>query len=421
MNIRVYNAKICTMENADEIIDGEIWICGNKIKYVGEKKDSCFDFNREIDAKGNLILPGFKNAHAHSSMTFLRSFADDLPLLDWLKNQVFPMEDKLKAEYIGTFTKLAIMEYLTSGITAQFDMYMFPEEIAKASIECGFRTVFALIPPKGDLKIYEEEYNHFKSLNELISVKLSFHAEYTSTKELLKGISFLAKKYEEPVFTHNSETKREVEECIERNGKTPTKYLDDMGLFEYGGGGYHMVHATDEDLEIFKKRNMYIITNPASNLKLASGIANVSKMLRMGIPVAIGTDSAASNNSLDMFKEMFLVTGLQKILTDDASAMPVEKVLEMATSIGASAMGLYECDTLKEGKLADLIMIDLNQPNMQPINNILKNVVYSGSKQNVKLTMINGEILYEDGKFNIGIDPLDIYKKANEFVKEMKR
>ncbi len=422
MNIRFYNAKICTMENGSKIIDGEIHVSGNKISYVGEKKDSSLIFKREIDASGCLILPGFKNAHTHSPMTFLRSFADDLPLLEWLNKQVFPMEAKLRPEHIEAFTKLAIMEYLTSGITAQFDMYMFPKETVKASIDCGFRTVLAspISNFVSNLKTYEEEYHYFKSFHELVSIKLSFHAEYTCDIDLLKGISSIAKKYKEPVYTHNSESKEEVEDCIKRTGKTPTKYLDDIGLFMYGGGGYHCVHVTDEDLKIFKNRNMYVITNPASNVKLASGIAPIGKMLNMGIPVAIGTDGAASNNSLDMFKEMFLVTGLQKILLDDASAVPSDKVLEMATTISARAMGLNECDTLSEGKFADLIMIDLNQPNMQPLNNIIKNIVYSGSKQNVKLTMINGKILYEDNKFNIGVDPQDVYKKVNEIINEMK-
>ncbi len=422
MNIRFYNAKICTMEDGFEIIEGELWVFKNKIGYVGEKKESDVIFDREIDAKGNLLLPGFKNAHTHSPMTFLRSFADDLPLLEWLDKQVFHMEAKLKKEHIEILTKLAIMEYLTSGITAQFDMYMFPHELVKASIDCGFRTVLAspISNFVSNLKIYEEEFNYFSNYHHLISIKLAFHAEYTCSYELLKGINSLSKKYKQPVYTHNSESKEEVLNCIKKTGMTPTKYLDEIGLFEYGGGGYHCVHVTDEDLEIFKKRSMYVITNPGSNVKLASGIAPIDKMMKMGIPVAIGTDGPASNNCLDMFREMFLVTGLQKILLNDASALSADKVLSMATTVGARAMGLNDCDTLSEGKLADLIMIDLNQPNMQPMNNIIKNIVYSGSKQNVKLTMIDGKILYEDNKFNIGDSPEDIYKKANQIMEELK-
>ena len=177
---------------------------------------------------------------------------------------------------------------------------------------------------------------------------------------------------------------------------------------------------TDEDLNICKEKNIWVVTNPASNVKLASGIAPVKKMLDMGIGLAIGTDGAASNNCLDMFREMFLATALQKVSIPDASAVDANDVLYMATAGGALAMGLDGCDTLEKGKYADLIMVDLHQPNMQPLNNIGKNIVYSGSKQNIKMTMVAGKILYEDGKFNIGIDAEEIYAKANESITRMK-
>lgn len=222
------------------------------------------------------------------------------------------------------------------------------------------------------------------------------------------------------MYTHNSETKNEVDGCIERYGKTPTVFLDSIGMFDYGGGGFHCVHMTDEDLNICKEKKIWVVTNPASNVKLASGIAPIKKMLDMGIGLAIGTDGAASNNCLDMFREMFLTTALQKVSIPDASAVDANDVLYMATVGGAYAMGLTDCDTLEKGKCADLIIIDLNQPNMQPLNNISKNIVYSGSKQNVKLTMVAGKILYEDGKFNIGVAPEEVYAKVNESIARMK-
>ena len=178
---------------------------------------------------------------------------------------------------------------------------------------------------------------------------------------------------------------------------------------------------TDEDLEICKEKGIWAVTNPSSNVKLASGIAPIQKMLSMGIGLAIGTDGPASNNCLDMFREMFLVTSLQKVSLMDASAVDALDVLRMATVGGAGAMGLQDCDVLAEGKKADVIMLDLQQPNMQPLNNIAKNVVYSGSKQNVKMTMIDGKILYEDGVFHVGISPEEIYAKANESIERMRR
>lgn len=426
MNIRFYNVRLITMEGGVRVEEGELWVKGSKIAYVGaENKEAAAkeSWDREIDGQGNVLMPGFKDAHTHSAMTFLRSYADDLPLLDWLHKQVFPMEDKLRPEHIAPLTKLAIMEYLTSGITANLDMYYFADEIARAAIETGFRTVIqgSVGGDASGARRLREEYEKFKNFHELISYQLGFHAEYTASRELLEAVAALAEEYKRPVFTHNSESESEVAQCIEKTGMTPTAYLDSLGIFNYGGTTFHCVHMTDEDLDICKKRNISVVTNPGSNTKLASGVARINDMLKWGINLGIGTDGPASNNCLDMFREMFLVTGLGKLKEKDAAAIDANDVLYMATAGGAKAMGLTDCDILKEGKLADLVMIDLHQPNMQPLNNIAKNIVYSGSKQNVKLTMVNGKVLYEDGKFYIGEEPEAIYARANEIIQEFKK
>ena len=430
MNIRIYNARILTMEEGRPLFEGEIHVQDNRITYVGEAmpdetlrvKTEGRSWDREIDANGNVIMPGFKNAHTHSAMTFLRSYADDLPLLDWLNEQVFPMEAKLTPEDIYHLSKLAIMEYLTSGITANFDMYLTPDTIAQASQECGFRTVMVggLNNFSQSFEALEEWYNKYNNSEELVTFQLGFHAEYTNSKENLEKLAALCHKYQAPICAHSSESASEVEGCIERHGVTPTVLFDKLGMFDYGGAYYHCIHMTDEDLDIMAKKGIYAVTNPASNMKLASGIARIEDMLKRGIKVAIGTDGPASNNCLDMFREMFLVTGLAKIREKDASAVDAYEVLKMATVNGALAMGLKDADVLAEGKFADLIMIDLQQPNMQPLNNIVKNIVYSGSKMNVKLTMVNGQILYEDGQFFIGTSPEDVYAKANEIIGRMK-
>ena len=207
-----------------------------------------------------------------------------------------------------------------------------------------------------------------------------------------------------------------MEGCIQRHGTTPTVYLESLGLFEHGGGGYHCVHMSDEDLKIMKDKGLWVISNPGSNVKLASGIARLCDMDKMGIGLALGTDGPASNNCLDMFREMFLATALQKIKLDDASAMDAVRVLEMATVGGAGAMGLSDCDVLAVGKKADLVVLDLNQPNMQPQNNLAKNIVYSGSKSNVSMTVVAGRILYEKGEFFVGEAPERIYQRAIEII-----
>lgn len=429
MNIRLYNARILTMQEGEQIFEGEIWIRDDRILYVGngknvdgvydELKIPCLIWDREVDCEKNLLMPGFKNAHTHSGMTVLRSYADDLPLKDWLNKQVFPVEAKLTAEDICELTKLAVLEYLTSGITAVFDMYLTPESIARAFDEMGMRCVQvgAVNNFSQSLELVEEMYQKLNQKSSLQSYMLGFHAEYTCSPELLKGIAALAHKYKAPVFTHLSETEEEVAGCRERYGVTPLKYLDGLGIFDYGGGGYHCVHVTEEEIGIMKAKGLYAVTNPGSNVKLASGIAPISDFLKAGIPVAIGTDGPASNNCLDMFREMFLVTGLAKLKQKDASAVDAMEVLKMATVNGALAMGLRDADILAAGKLADIIMIDLMQPNMQPINNIPKNIVYSGSKSNVAMTMIGGKILYEKGRFFLAEQPEDIYRKAGQ-IKE---
>ncbi len=424
MKIRFYNARIMTMADGCDVKEGEIWIEGKHISYVGEAREDAAElaWDRQINAVGNLIMPGFKDAHTHSGMTFLRSKADDLPLEEWLNKQVFPLEAKLSGEDVYHLSKLAILEYLTSGITSNYDMYFFPDQISRASIEMGFRTVLCcpITSFSGDTaKGVEDNYLKYNSYHELISYTLGFHAEYTAETSLLKEIAELSQKYHAPVFNHNSETRISVEQCIERSGMTPTVFLDSLGMFEYGGGGYHCVHMTEEDLSIFAQKGLTAVTNSGSNMKLASGIAPIKRMMEAGIPVAIGTDGPASNNCLDMFREMFLVTGLAKIRENDASVVDAGSVLKMSTVNGAKAMGLGDCDVLAKGKLADLVMIDLHQPNMQPLNNIAKNIVYSGSKSNVKLTMINGKILYEDGRFYVGENPEDIYAEANKIVAKL--
>lgn len=423
MNIRIYNVQILTMKDGQAPFFGEVQIQEDTITYVGEPvSEQTVKWDREIDGQGNLLMPGFKNAHTHTAMTFLRSYADDMKLDEWLHQQVFPNEAKLTGEAIYWFTKLGIMEYLTSGITSAYDMYFYVDDGARAAKDCGFRYVFcdSINDFGGTVEGVEKDYLRLNTDEKKeISHRIGFHAEYTTSKELMQGLSDLADRYQAPVSAHCSETRKEVEECKERYGMSPVAALDSLGMFRHGGTLFHCVHMEETDFEILKKRGIYVVTNPASNLKLASGIAPVQRFLKEGIPVAIGTDGAASNNCLDMFREMFLVTGLQKAVCDDPEAVPADEVLKMATVNGALAMGLTDCDVLEAGKKADLILIDLAQPNMQPLQNIEKNLVYSGSKQNVKMTMVGGKVLYENGEFYLDVPKEIIYARANEIARQI--
>lgn len=423
MRIRFYNCRILTMQDGKDIISGELHVSDGIISYVGsEVREGNETWDRQIDCHNNLLMPGFKNAHTHSAMTFLRSYADDLPLQEWLYNKVFPLEAKLTKDDQIKLAKLGMLEYISSGITSNFDMYLDNTCHATASKALGFRTVLcgSMNDFGGTVEETEEEFYRLNEFSSLVSAKIGFHAEYTTSGETLKKLAKMANRIKQPVYTHIAETKKEVDECYERYNVSPFEFLDSIGMFEYGGGGFHGVWMSEKDREICKEKGISIVSNPSSNLKLASGIADLCSLLEQNINVALGTDGPASNNALDMFREMYLASVLQKVTKKDASAMDADAVLRMATVGGAKAMGLENCDVLAEGKCADLIMIDMHRPNMQPENNITKNLVYSGSKENVKMTMIDGKIVYEDGRFLVDDDVEQIYREANQIINRMK-
>ena len=380
--IRIYNGRLLRFEPALRIEENELWTDGGRIAYIGPAREDAPAFEREIDLRGDLLMPGFKNAHTHTAMTFLRSMADDMPLDRWLSEQVWPNEARLTDEAVYTFTKLGIMEYLSSGVTACFDMYVHNDAFTAACIDAGFRAVIGcgLNNFDRDVTQTERDFLKYNALHELISFRLGIHAEYTTSPERMAYAAALAEKYKAPCFAHLSETKDEVEGCLRR-----------------------------------------AVTCPASNLKLASGVAPIEKLRQAGVKLAIGTDGAGSNNALDMFREMYLVSALQKLREGDASACEAEGVLRMACCGGAGAMGLTDCDDLAVGKKADLVVIDLRRPNMRPLHNIAKNLVYAGSKENVRLTMVNGRILYENGEFFVGDEPEKIYADAETFIGSLKQ
>ena len=426
--IRLYNARILTMLDGCEVSRGEVWIkdCVIEKVILSETTDvSAFYFDEEIDCMGNLLLPGFKNCHAHGPMTFLRSYADDLPLQKWLNEKIFPAEAKLKKEDIYTLMQLAVLEYISSGITTSFEMYFYPEVIAAACKDMGFKvvisgTVFGNDDNKDEaIETLKNDYSKLHRCNDLVDYRLGFHSEYSCSKALMEDIAKLSEELKAPVYMHNSETEKEVNDCIKRYGVTPVQLMDNLGLFEYGGAGHHLVYTTEKDREILREKNIYVVTNPSSNLKLASGIAPVKEYLDEGIKVAIGTDGPASNNNLNFFKEMYLTSALQKVKYKDAAAVSPYDILKMATVNGAELLGLNECNSIAEGKQADIILIDLLRPNMQPYNNIVNNIVYSGSVDNVLMTMIAGKVLYVDGKYRTGIDPLDVYARANYIIRRI--
>ncbi|HKL72790.1 MAG TPA: amidohydrolase [Candidatus Onthovivens sp.] len=417
MKILFKNPLILTMKDGPILMKKDLLVVDNIIARI-EDNISIDGVDEIIDAANTVLMPSFKNAHTHSAMTFSRSSSDDLSLADWLNNCIFPMEEHLERGDVYHLSKGSFLEYLTSGVSACFDMYYSPLEIARAALDFNFRVVILGTPTSGRQSIEElvETYKEINGYNDdLVSFQFGFHAEYTLSDDKLKGLKVLVKEFKAPISTHSSETPFEVEGCKKRrNGLTPVEFLNENGLIDYGGTIFHGVALNDNDIEILKKKNISVVSCPGSNGKLASGIAPITKLVNRGINVALGTDGAGSNNSLDMFKEMTLLYNFQKINDKTPLTTSAYEILKMATVNGSKAMGLKNTDTIEVNKYADLILIDLDRPNMQPLNNIIANIVYSGSKDNIKLTMINGKIMYYNRQFYLNEDYHEIYAKQQE-------
>ena len=422
MKTLLKNARVLTLENKD-IVFASLVIEDDIIAYIGNDVSSYAPFDKEIDCEQNLIMPSFKNCHAHAPMVFLRSGNDTLKLEEWLFDFVFPLEKKLleKPEDIYYLTKLAFLEYLSGGVSTSIEMYYGSPYIEKAAKDMGFRLVMGSDYLKGTFD-HDTIYNNFVNhqIDDMCKYAITIHSVYVPEESDIEVVNKLVHELKTPLYFHNSETKREVENCKNlHDGLTPTEYYYNRGLLDYGAVCYHCAHLSNHDFEIFKEKDITFVTCPGSNMKLASGIADIKKALELGINVAIGTDGASSNNNLDMFKEMTLVAGLQKLKYDDPLALDPYDVLLMATKNASKALRINDIDTLAVNKKADLIMIDLSKPNMLPIVNIINNLVYSGSKDVVKMTMVNGKILYYNNEFFVGEDVNTIYQKAQEITDKL--
>lgn len=435
MSILFKNAKILILKNEklDILNDAGLIVSGKNIKKIFTKEDKNYkklldsSYERVIDCKGNLLMPTFKNCHAHSPMTFLRSMRDDLPLREWLFENNFPKEALLTDDDVYWYTYIAILEYLASGIGLSVDMYAHKDAFVSAFRDAGFRVIIShdFDERNIDPNVIEEDYikyNNLKGKNaDLVSARFGVHSEYLNNDNTIKKVAEIVHRYKKPFYAHICETKLETDECIARHKMTPVEYFDKFGLLDYGGAGYHSVWLSENDMDIYKKKNFYAVLNLGSNVKLASGTINLPLMFKKGLNMAMGTDGAASNNNLNFFKEMFLASSVPKLNSEDKdlTSYKAEEILKIATINGARCFDMPEIESLGEGKKADLTMIDLSLPCMQPINNIIANIVYSGSISCVKLTMINGKILYENGKYFVGETPYEIYKKAEYYKQKL--
>lgn len=386
-----------------------VGVADDKIEYVGKEKPEK-DYGQEYDGKNRLLMPGFYNAHAHSPMGLMRGYGENMVLQDWLEKRIFPFEDKLDSNAVYWGTLLCMAESLRFGIVSSSDMYYFIPDMVQAVMDSGAKTNISrsVVNPMGmpfeELPSIKETYDAIRQFNGLgngrIIVDTSIHAEYTTNEETCRKLAALTKEEGLIMHVHVSETKFEHEECKKRrNGRTPVQYLNDCGLFDTPALAAHCVWVEGEDFDILKEKGVSVASNPMSNLKLASGMCNTPKMMDMGINVALGTDSVASNNSLNFLEEMKTLAVIAKVKANDPTVITPKEALMAATRNGALAQGRTDCGVLKEGNKADLIVMRTDVPNMHPIHNMANNIVYAASGSDIVMTMVDGKVVYQDGDF----------------------
>lgn len=424
MNIHIKNImSVVPMTEKDYVLeDVNIYIKDKNIFHIGDElKD--FNFDKVIDGSGMVALPGLINTHTHLAMTLFRNYADDMKLEDWLFKKIFPLEDKLMGEDVYYGSKLSLIEMIKSGTTCFLDMYFFVEDTLKAINESKIRACISrgLTSGEGeDAKIQEvrDLYGKYNDYEGRIKIMVGPHAVYTCSEDFLKKCLNLTKELNTRLHIHLNESKNEVEESLKAHGKSPIEWVDYLGLLEVPTIAAHCVWLNENDMNILKNKNVNVAHNPVSNLKIASGIANIYKMQKEGINVCLGTDGAASNNNLNMFKDLNIASLLSKGLNLEPVATTAYETLEMATINGAKALGLEDLiGTLEVGKEADIILIDFNKPHLKPKNNVISSLVYSAFGSDVDTVIVKGNVLMENRKIKV-FDEVDTVKEIDEYLKK---
>lgn len=403
------NSTIITMDSNNRCIEnGAIAFENGKITYIGEIPENLEEFNEVIDVKGDYVLPGLINTHGHASMSLLRGYADDLPLKNWLEEKMWPLEGQYTPEHAKWGAYLSIIEMLRTGTTTFVDMYDNMDEVAKAVDISGIRArlcrgVIGLVPLDIQLQKLDDATNFAKNwhnqANGRITTMMSPHSPYTCPPDYIEKIVAKAEELDLPMHIHMSETQYEVEQNERDYGERPVKHLEKLGVFHRPTLVAHAVHVNDEEMDILAKYDVKVSHNIISNLKLASGVAPVPKMLEKGITVSLGTDSSASNNNLDLFEEIKQVAILHKGVNNNSTMIPAETALQLATINGAQALWLEEqVGSLEVGKEADIIVLNTKQVFFQPKHDPISHIVYSASGRDVKDVYVQGKQVVKNGE-----------------------
>lgn len=412
----VKNAEIITAQDTGRYFIG---IVDDTIEVISKEKPAGYEEAKVIDAAGKIAVPGMVNTHTHAAMTLLRSYADDMVLMDWLQNKIWPAEDGLTDDDIYWGTMLSIAEMLKTGTTCFADMYFAMDRVADAVAETGIRAALSRgltgFSDENYAKL-EENANLFKerhnSCNGRIRVMLGPHAPYTCSVEYLKKVIATAQNIGSEIHMHLSETAGEVSDCVKQHGVSPIKLMDSLGMFECGTLAAHCVHVDADDIKIMAAKNVRVAHNPQSNLKLASGIAPVPAMLAAGITVGLGTDGTSSNNNLDMLEECRLAAMLHKNMTGDPQIIPAGQALAMATSEGAKALGFKNLGKIEAGQKADIVLYDMDKPYWHPRHDRISLFVYAANACDADTVIIDGKVLMQNGEL-LYMDLEKIYDEAD--------
>jgi len=405
------------------IKDGFVAVLKNKIVAVDAGDEiKNYQAGETINAGNSIIMPGMINTHTHAAMSYFRGLADDLPLDIWLNQHIWPAEAKyVNADFVKKAGELACLEMLKAGVTSYNDMYFFGQAMAEPAERANLRALVGITgidfkDPGQALKEAVELSKQYKN-NEFIKIVLAPHAVYTCSKENLLKIKKAAEAENLRIHIHVSETKKEVEDAKQKFGKSPVEYLDELGMLSEKVIAAHSVWLSDNDLEIYKNRGVKVAHCPISNMKLASGSAPLKRMLELGITVGLGTDGAASNNTLDLFSDMRACALMHKVNNFDPTAISAKEVVKMATMGGAKAIGMEkEIGSLEVGKKADIITINLNKPHLMPIYDPYSHLVYCVNGEDVENVIVNGKVIMKNREVKT-LDEEKILKQAEKFVR----
>jgi 5-methylthioadenosine/S-adenosylhomocysteine deaminase len=424
VDILVKNGTLLTMDRAGTLIPrGYLAVQWDSIAELGEGDGAGIRAKKVIDARGGLILPGLINSHTHAAMTLFRGLADDLPLMEWLTNYIFPVESRMDGGFVHAGTLLACAEMILSGTTTFCDMYLFEDEVAGAADRAGMRCVAGevlydfpspnYVPVDEGLKYTESLIRKWQD-HPRISIAVEPHSLYTCSPSLLEAANDLALRYGVPLVIHVAETRSEVEEVKKRYGRKPFEHLAALNILGPHVIADHCVHLDDSEIRRIVEYGVKPVHNPESNMKLASGVSPVFKLLAEGARVGLGTDGCASNNNLDLFAEMDMAAKLNKVEAMDPTVLDAFTVLRMATSMGAEVLGLSDrVGSLEPGKKADIIVVDTHKPHLTPMYNPYSHLVYAARGSDVSHSIINGTLVMEERRL-LSLDLDEVMSVASE-------